>query len=183
MVHDIIRRKEREGMTMRNSFSVLFVLVLVLTGCEYSVPLAEKKDVPIDETILGLWEQVPDKSESGKPADMMLVLKYTDTDYIVHYPTGKDGMYFRAYPLKIDGKVHVQTQFIGTKDGPVENKDRKFHVVAYSVAGGIMEMRLLNSDLVDKNLQDSAKLMESFLKNKDDKNLFKDPGRFKKISR
>src|SRR3989339_1314739 len=110
----------------------------------------------------------------------MLGLKYNDTDHIVHYPNGKDGMYFRAYPVKIDGKVYVQTQLIGTKDGAVENKDRRFHVVAYSASGGIMEMNLLNSDLVDKNLQDSAKLMESFLKSKDDKNLFKDPCRFKK---
>jgi len=168
---------------MKISVSFLFVLMIVLSGCEYSVPLVEKKDVPIDESVLGLWEQVPDKSESGKPADMMQVLKYSDTDYIVHYPTGKDGMYLRAYPVKIDDKVYVQTQLIGTKDGPAENKDRKFHVVAYSVLGGVLEMKLLNSELVDKNLQDSAKLMESFLKSKDDKNLFKDPCRFKKISK
>ena len=167
---------------MKYGVFLTVLLVLGLTGCEYEVPLVEKKDIPVDEAILGLWEQVPGKDETGSPQEM-LVLKYTDTEYLVHYPTGKDGMYFRAYPIKIDGKIYVQTQLIGTRDGNIEKKDRRYHVVSYKLSDGQFEMRILNADLVDKNLTDSAKLMEAFLKNKDNKDLFKEPGKFRKVSR
>ena len=165
---------------MKHNMLITVLLVLVLAGCEYQVPLADKQDIPVDESILGLWEQVPEKTDTAKSEDNMLVLKYTDKEYLVHYPTGKNGMYFRGYPIKIDGKIYMQIQLIGIKDGDVEKKDRRFHVVSYLLSDGQLEIKTLNSELVDKNLQDSAKLMEAFLKNKDNKDLFKNPGKFRK---
>jgi len=165
---------------MKHNMLITVLLVLVLAGCEYQVPLADKQDIPVDESILGFWEQVPDKTDTAKSEDNMLVLKYTDKEYLVHYPTGKNGMYFRGYPIKIDGKIYMQIQLIGIKDGDIEKKDRRFHVVSYLLSDGQLEIKTLNSELVDKNLQDSAKLMEAFLKNKDNKDLFKNPGKFRK---
>lgn len=159
------------------------VLVFVLAGCEYQAPLAEKGNIPVDESILGLWEQVPEKNKAADPEERMLVLKYTETEYLVHYPTGKNGMYFRGYPLMIDGMTYMQIQLIGTKNGDVEKKDRRFHVVSYALSDSLLEIRTLNSWLVDKNLKDSARLMEAFLKNKDNKDLFKDPGKFRKAQK
>jgi len=129
---------------MRNITVVLAVLVLVVTGCVYEVPLVEEKSVPIDESVLGLWQEVPKEGETADPDQKMLVLKYSDTQYAVHYPTGKDGMYFRAYPIKIDGRTYVQIQLIGTKDSAcIDKKDRKYHVLSYKLVSGVLEISML----------------------------------------
>lgn len=168
---------------MKRIIMVVTAMVIVSTGCEYQVPLADKQDIPVDEAVLGLWEQLPERDAAANPENNMLVLKYTEKEYLVHYPTGKDGMYFRGYPIKIAGKIYMQIQLIGTKDGDIEKKDRKYHVVSYVLSDGQLEIKTLNSELVDKNLQDSAKLTEAFLKNKDNKTLFKDPGKFRRTAK
>ena len=112
----------------------------------------------------------------------MMILKYSDTEYLVHYPTGKDGLYYRAYPVKIGGVSCVQLQVIGTSDGPPEKDEKElFHVVSYQLMGGKLEIRTMNADLVDDDLKTTNELLEAFLKHKDNKDLFNNPGVFRKM--
>lgn len=171
-----------EETNMNRVTLALITAMLVGAGCDYDVPLAEKQDIAIDPAVLGLWEQIPEKNETASPDDRMLVLKYTDTEYLIHYPTGKNGMFFRGYPVKVDGVTGIQIQLIGTNDNNADNKDRKYQVVSYRLSTDGLEIRTLNPELVDKNLKDSSKLREAFIKNKDSKNLFREPGKFKKMA-
>lgn len=159
----------------------VIVAILVMGGCDYPFPLTEEHNISIDPSVLGHWEEVPQGGKAPDPNERMLIFKYTDTEYLVHYPTGKGGMYFRGYPIKIEGVSCVQIQLIGDVDGDVKKEDRKYQVVSYALSKGELEIRTLNTDLVDKDLQDSAKLRQAFLKNKDNKELFKDPGKFRRI--
>jgi hypothetical protein len=110
----------------------------------------------------------------------MLILKYSETEYLVHYPTGKDQTYYRAYPIKVDGVSCVQLQTIGDSEGDIKD-DRKYHVVTYSVSNGELEIKVLNTDLIDRDLRDTASIKQAFLKNRDNKNLFTNPGKFRRV--
>jgi hypothetical protein len=50
---------------MRKVISTLVILLgIVATGCEYEAPLAEKQGLPIDNSVLGIWESI---TPDGKP--------------------------------------------------------------------------------------------------------------------
>jgi len=165
---------------MKHAALTVVALTLFIAGCQYLAPLALEHNIPIDPSVIGLWEEVPEGDKPSDPDDRMLILKYSDTEYLVHYPTRKDEGYYRAYPVKVDGISCVQIQQIGTAEGDFKDA-RKYHVVSYSISSGELEIKVLNTDLVDKNLQDTALLKQAFLEKKDNKDLFTNPGRFRRV--
>jgi hypothetical protein len=165
---------------MKHPALVVIVLTLFIAGCEYLAPLSGDHNIAIDPTVIGLWEEAPEGDKPPDPDDRMLILKYSDTEYLVHYPTRKDEMYYRAYPIKVDGIPCVQIQLIGSAEGGIK-EDRKYQVTTYSMSNGELEIKTLNTDLVDKDLKDTASIKQAFLKNKDNKDLFRNPGKFRRV--
>ena len=168
---------------MKHSIMSVIAVALVLSfaGCQYLAPLTEEHTIAIDPAVIGLWEEVPEGDKPPDPDGRMLILKYSDTEYLVHYPTRKDEMYYRAYPVKVNGIPCVQIQLIGTADGNVDKGERKYQVAIYTISKGELEIKTLNTNLVDKDLQDTASIKQAFLKNKDNKDLFTNPGKFKRV--
>lgn len=166
---------------MKHAIMSVIAVTLFIAGCQYLAPLSEEHTISIDPSIIGLWEEVPEGGRPPDPDDRMLILKYSDTEYLVHYPTRKDEMYYRAYPIRVDGLPCVQIQLIGTADGDVKKGDRKYQVATYTIANGELEIKTLNTDLVDKDLPDTASIRQAFLKNKDNKGLFTNPGKFRRV--
>ena len=160
---------------------IAVALVLCLTGCQYLAPLSEEHTIAIDPSIVGLWEEVPEGDKPPDPDNRMLIVKYSETEYLVHYPTRKDEMYYRAYPIKVDGIPCVQIELIGTADGNINKGERKYQVATYTISNGELEIKTLNTDLVDKDLRDTASIRQAFLKNRDNKDLFSNPGRFRRV--
>ena len=156
--------------------------VLFLAGCKYESPLTQEHTIPVDSSLLGLWEIVPDGKEEPRNRERMMVLKYSDTEYLIHYPIEEGGMYFRGYSIKIGDVSCVQLQLIGTGNGPLD-KDQKalFHVASYQLVNGELEIKTLNTDLVDGDLKDAEALKSAFLKYRDNQELFTNPGRFKRM--
>ena len=167
---------------MKNAIMSVIAVALLLSfaGCQYLAPLTEEHSIAIDPSVIGLWEEVPEGDNLPNPDGRMLILKYSDTEYLVHYPTRKDEGFYRAYPIKVDGISCVQIQQIGTADGDIKD-DRKYQVVKYSVSNGELEISTLNTDLVDRDLRDTASIKQAFLKNKDNKDLFTNPGKFRRV--
>ena len=163
---------------------LLTVAVLLLAGCEYESPLTKEHNIAVDSAVLGMWELIPDEREEPKQAERMMILKYSDTEYLLHYPIGKNGLYYRCYSIKVGGVSCVQLIFIGTDDGPPE-KDEKdlFHVISYQLANDELKIKLLNTDLVDDDLKTTEALKQSFLKHKGNKELFTNPGKFRRIKK
>ena len=159
----------------------IIAVALFIAGCQYLAPLTEEHSIAVDPAVIGLWEEIPEGDKPPDPEGRMLILKYSDTEYLVHYPTRKDDGYYRAYPVKIDGISCVQIQLIGTADGDVKKGERKFQVAAYSVSNSELEIKTLNADLFDKDLRDTASFRQAFLKNKDNKDLFANPGKFRRV--
>jgi len=162
---------------------MLFAIVgFLVAGCEYESPLTTEHNIAIDSAVLGLWEELkPDEGVEPKEDEQMMILKYSDTEYLIHYPTGKNGIYYRGYPIKIGGISCVQLQIIGTDDGPPKKDETElFHVVSYQLTDGQLEIKTLDTDLVNDDLKTTEELHKAFLKHKENKDLFKDPGVFRK---
>ena len=151
----------------------------LMMGCEYEAPLTTDHAIPVDLELPGLWEEVPE-SGSEPEGNKMMVLQYSDTGYLIHYPCSEDGIYYRGYPIKIRGVEGVQLEAVGTKDGPVESDEKAlYHVAAYSITNGVLEVRMLNTNVVDHDLKTTEDLQKAFLENINNKELFEDdPGRF-----
>ncbi|MBC8244609.1 MAG: hypothetical protein H8E20_09460 [Verrucomicrobia bacterium] len=138
----------------------------------------------MDSSVLGLWELIPDAGEEKEKKERMMVLKYSGTEYMIHYPIGEDAMYFRAYPVKIGGVQCVQLQAIGTHKGSPDKEEKNlYHVASYQLNGANLEIKLLNAELVDDELKTSAALTRSFKKHKGHKNLFINPGTFRRVEK
>ena len=177
----IIRDKNGE-IRMKYVIALLSLAGLLLVGCEYESPLTKDHNLAIDSALLGLWEEIPDEGGNSEPDDRMMILKYSDTEYLIHYPTGDDGIYYRGYPIKIGGISCVQLQAIGTEDGPPETDEKDlFHVASYRLTNSGLEIKLLDTDLVDDALKTTDELVRAFLEQKDNKELFTDPGLFRRV--
>ena len=168
---------------MRYIAVLLMIMVLFFAGCKYETPLTKEHAIPVDSSVLGLWEPQSDEREESGDDERMMILKYSDTEYLIHYPPGgNDETYYRGYPIKIGGISCVQLQIIGTEDGmPKRDVKDLFHVVSYEIKKGILEIRTLNTGLVDHDLKTTEALVQAFLNHKDNKDLFTNPVRFKQI--
>jgi hypothetical protein len=177
-------RKRKGGKNMKCFAVLLITTALFFSGCKYEKPLVEEHTIPIDASVLGLWEPLPSEGDNSGDEERLLILKFSDTEYLIHYPPGgNDEMYYRGYPIKIGGIPCIQLQIIGTKDGLLR-KDFKyfFVVVSYELNNKILEIKTLNSYMVDEDLKTTKTLKQAFLKHKDDKNLFTNPVRFKQLN-
>jgi hypothetical protein len=167
---------------MKKTTAVCIIAMLMIMGCVYQAPLTENHTIPVDPAVLGLWEQISDDNDPSPP-ESMLILRYSATEYLVEYPTAKDAMVYRCYPIRIGDVSAVQIQVIGTAEGDVAQEESRYHVVSYSMVNGELVIKTLNTDLVSKDLHDSAALSQAFLKNKGGGDLFRYPGRFKKVAK
>ena len=123
---------------MKYTVIIPVLVALMLVGCKYEYPLTREHNLAIDPMVLGLW------AEESKTQDRMMILKYSDTEYLVHYPAGNDGLYFRCYPIKVGGISCIQLQVIGTAGGPPgEDEKNLFHVCSYQLTDdNKMEMKM-----------------------------------------
>src|SRR5512136_1031924 len=113
---------------MKGCAVFLLTAFFIIVSCEYQAPLIEEHSIPIDSSVLGLWEEVP-RDKRPNPDERMLILKYSDTEYLILYPTQKDGLYYRGYPIDVGGIPCVQIQLIGSADGEdIKKEERGFQV-------------------------------------------------------
>jgi hypothetical protein len=166
---------------MRTWTPILALVLVLLSGCVYKAAVTTNHTIPVNPAVLGMWQAVPEPGKDLDADERMLVLKYSDTEYMVRYPSGKDAMFFRGYPIKVGNLQCVQIQLLGEKDQPVNDEDRKYQVVAYKLADGVLELRTLNADLISDKLATSADLLKAIKANIANSDLFKDPGKFKKV--
>lgn len=155
--------------------------IFAMVGCVYKAPLAKKQKIKIDNAVVGLWQTADKAAEAAGAAGRLLVLEYTDSEYLVCYQDAKGSMYFRGYPIKVEGISCVQLQLVGNADGSVKAEDRKYQVVTYALAADALEVRILNGDVVSADLGTTEELKDAFTKNKDNEKLFSNPVKFVKV--
>ena len=161
----------------------IVVTTAFLVGCQYDYPLVEQSVKPIDKSLLGVWESVPETGETNAPINRALVLRFSDTEYLIQYPVKeKDCLFFRAYLIDVGGLSCLQVQVLGTDKGPVEAADDTFDVVSYKPEGAQLDVGVLNPQVVDKNATSTAALVKLFLKGKASPTLFTPHAKFRKVN-
>jgi hypothetical protein len=159
------------------------VVMLLIAGCEYQEPLAEKQNIPIDESVLGFWDAVPDGTDPSPVKDRILVLKLSGTEYLIHYWTGSGSMYFRAYPIRVGDVSCLQLQLLGYSEATMRKDEPPYQVAKYTLSGDEIGIQMLNTSIVSPKLGSSAEIRTVFIKNGADENLFREPGRFKRAKK
>lgn len=161
---------------------------LLLAGCEFEAPLVAEDRLEIEEEVLGVWMPVPKgERKDGKVADKnkrMIVLEFSDTEYLVQQGLGDGFFTYRAYPIELGGVRCVQLEAIGTDDGPIDSKGEMtapFQVVSHEFKGGELVVRTLNKRLFPKGLKTTEALQKAFLEQKDKENLFANPEVYRKV--
>ena len=160
----------------------LLILALILAGCAYDVPLSEPQDLPLNLALIGIWETLPDSTAVTDDTQQMIVLPCGDGEFFVHVRSGPEGLYVRAYPIAVDGERYHQVQLIGTVDSTSLSVAGGYHLVWCRLVDGILEVRTLNTDLVDTGIASSAELLTAFREQRSDPDLFIDPARFRRVA-
>lgn len=158
----------------------LFPLIVcgLLAGCDYTVPLVKTPDMPVDTAIIGSWQRVKNDGQTER----LLVLPLNKQEYMVSFPAGSpDAMFARACPCRVSALSLVQIQWIGTAKGHQPEDGRVFQYAVYMVAGDTITIRLLNADLVHRNVKTSEELRMAIDSNKEKQNLFREDMVFKKM--
>ena len=54
-------------------------------GCEYNVPITDRRVIPVDEGLLGVWQSLPGKQKAMAGKEKILILKVHKTEYLIQY--------------------------------------------------------------------------------------------------
>ncbi|MEX1114106.1 MAG: hypothetical protein WEB53_02580 [Akkermansiaceae bacterium] len=149
------------------------ISVLLLNSCGFEQPFGAEAKLPVESNWLGVWDQVPDKSNEA--AHRMLVIQHSANQCIVQYPVGGNAMFFRARAISWARADFVQIQLIGTAKAPAKPEDRKYHLLKIGLTSETLEIRTINPDLLGKNLKDSTAMKVAFTDHQEDPELFACP--------
>jgi hypothetical protein len=157
---------------------IAVVVCGLLAGCEYTVPVVKTPDMDIDSGIVGSWQRT---NEEGK-VENLLVLPLNKKEYLVSFPAGsKDSMFARACRCRVADKALVQLDWFGTAQGKLPEDNRVFQFATYSLAGDTITVRMLNADVVKKDVKSTEELVKAIADNKDKPDLFRDKMVFRKV--
>jgi hypothetical protein len=162
---------------MKRCLKILVISVLLLAGCQYISPIEEEHKIPIDEAVLGFWKPIYEKERKPDPAEELLVMKFSETEYVIF----AGGIFFRGYPINVGGIPCVQLQVIADWEGPVKKTEKNlFHVATYQLENGELTVKRLNESLLHNTLN-REDLRKEFLKHKNNKELFNEPMKFRRM--
>lgn len=162
--------------------SLLAFVAAAISGCVYEAPLTTDHTIAIDPALLGVWEVVPEEGAAADITAPLVVVPFSETEYLIHEQSGKDGRFFRGYLMVLGGVPCLQLQDIGSGAGPRPAAvPACYTVVSYVIDGDELEFRLLNDDHVPTKLTTSAELQRAFLAHKDKPDLFVEPMRCRRV--
>ena len=167
---------------MKKYLLLLLVAILLTTGCVHEAPLSTEHTLAIDPSLLGLWELVTGEAEGDHDKVRMVVMRWSDTEYLVQLPLGAEGDFYRAYPVEIGGHSLVQTEYLGNYGrGLYPPEETSFPIISYEIVESVLMVSLLNPEVVDEKITDSVALRKAFLKKKNRRDLFNPPVHYRRI--
>lgn len=128
---------------MKSKLSLVWLIAagcLLLTGCNYEVPLTAKPTRPVDERLLWSWVTV---DKETKKEEVMIVQKLDEATYVVAF----DGSIYRAFHSDFAGTAFVSVQELGN--------ERKYTYLTYrlSANGGQLSLRTVSTKVIPEKTQ------------------------------
>ncbi len=156
---------------------LICVTCALLAGCDYTVPLVKAPDAEIDAAVVGLWQ----RSREGGKKESLLVLPLNKQEYLVVFPVdSKEAMFARGCLWHSAAITLVQLDWFGTAEGKLPEDNRTYQFVSYAIKGDSIRLRLLNPDVVAKDVTSSDALAKAIADNKDNPERFRDEMVFQK---
>lgn len=159
------------------------IAAITLAACRYDAPLEAEHTKPIDPAVIGVWIPTQEDGTTATKEERLTILKFSETEYLVHQVSDDASLYYRAYPINPGDVSAIQIEFLGTHKGALEkdqNKNR-YDVLKYKITEGTLQISSLNDTLLSRDLKTSDDLREAFLAKKDNENLFSDPQLFHRM--
>lgn len=159
---------------------IVSAVCVLLAGCDYTVPLVKTSNTPIDAAVVGLWQ----RSGEGNKIESLLVLPLSKQEYMVVFPAGsKDAMFARGCLWRNEGATLVQLDWFGTAHGKLPEDNRTFQYATYTVDADTLSFRLLNPEVVAKDITSFDALINAIAANKDNPKLFREKMVFQKVKK
>jgi len=168
---------------MRKHRLITVLIVLILTACDYEVPLVGEASLPIDQALLGTWEAIPGDRDGQESLEHIVIRQENANLYVIEHVDGESIIYFKGWLAELEGSHFMQVEVTGGNDkGPVGTEDDDlFSVVSYALDNDKLVVRSLNTDLVNADLADTTALQVAFAANRDNPLLFHEPGQFRRL--
>ena len=166
---------------LTSALAAIFV-PLILSSCLFKDPVFTEGFAKTDDGIVGVWK-IEQDANTDLEAELAACFKVDESNYMLHYPANKkDGIYFAAQPLKVNGRDLLQLRGLGTLvNRPVKPGDKEVYTLVWieKLADGSFKVRPLKGDLGQKTPAEVRALIE----NKETKweETFADPEVFKRI--
>ncbi|MBP7636911.1 MAG: hypothetical protein KBA18_03465, partial [Kiritimatiellae bacterium] len=149
---------------------------VLLAGCDYTVPLAEKPETQIDTALVGQWQITLD----GKDVRLSVLALAAD-EYLVAYPSGTpDTLYARACLCQGTEFALVQLRWFGSANARADFSAHPYQYAAYGIEGDTLVARLINPEVV-KPAQTAAALLSAIKANNTNPDLFRSELRFTRV--
>ena len=153
-----------------------WLAAVLLAGCDYTVPLAEKPETQIDTALVGQWQITLD----GKDVRLSVLALAAD-EYLVAYPSGTpDTLYARACLCQGTEFALVQLRWFGSANARADFSAHPYQYAAYGIEGDTLVARLINPEVV-KPAQTAAALLSAIKANNTNPDLFRSELRFTRV--
>lgn len=155
---------------------ILFpVLLMLLAGCDFDVPLSQTASAPANPALAGTWDG---ESADGKPVS--LEIKISGLDYYVTYGTSSDTLTFKGFEIKAAGLDLIQMEVQGAD--PQDEKD-KYFFVKYELTPEGLSVYRLNLEVVSGKCQTTEELLSDLTVHRKNPFLFTEPMKFTKSAK
>ena len=155
-----------------HSFFGISALRRPIVAEQYKEPFVKEDKISISPELIGLW-----KEKKKNQYNEIVILKFSDTEYLIHQITDKGTLYYRGYPINIAGIPFIQLQTIGLKKTSLKMSPypTPYLAISYKLANDELEMKMINPKLIPPELSTTLDLKKTFLKHQKNKELFIEP--------
>lgn len=166
------------AVLLRARVFLLLLLAILISGCDYTVPLLAKPYRDIDRALVGSWGRT---NENGE-AEQLLVLPLGRREYLVSYPAGSPhALFARGCEWVGSGLTLVQLDWVGNARGGTPDDAKTFQYASYRIEAEVLRVRMLNPDLISGPFTNGAELAAAISTHRDDPELFRAPLEFSRI--
>lgn len=138
---------------------------LILGGCVYDAPFVEEAVLPVDQALVGVWEEIPEAGQVPDPDEHLVILPFNAHEYVAVI---SNELYFRAYPVCIGAEQFVQVEWLGAQED-------RYQLCKYTLQDGILTVETVNDEVVGSEIKTSEALRSALIANRARPELFTDP--------
>ena len=149
---------------------LLPVLLMLLAGCDYEIPLSQTASSPANPKLATTW-----LGQSTDGQDVSIEIKISGTDYLVTYTAGSQSIVFKGFEVNVAGLHLIQLELQDTD--PASQKNRYLFVKYEEDLSGLSISRL-NTEVVSAKCQTSDELLNDITVHWQNPFLFTEPLKF-----